>query len=119
MIKVLYMIKTGMKVKKVNLMILIIVKLEVNIHLKMEQSLMDNGKIIIDMDKERKFGQMAQSMKASGRITKLMAKVLSGMYMATFMRAIGKEIKLTEKENIHIKTVPHTKVTGKMICNME
>jgi hypothetical protein len=51
-----------MKVKIVNLMILIIVKTEINIYFKMERSIKGNGKAIIDMVMERRNGQMALSL---------------------------------------------------------
>jgi hypothetical protein len=111
--------KIGKKVKKVNQMTFIIANIDQNINLIMELSLLDNGKEIIVMDKEHKFGLTEQSMKATGKITKHMVKELSGMFMVMFIRAIGKEIKLMEKVNILIKMAQHTMATGKMIYNMD
>ena len=94
-------------------------KREMNSCLRTELSTKDNGKEMLDMVMEYKYGQMVLSMKDNGKTIKLTAKVYFGMFMETNMKANGKETRLMAKENTLIATVLLMKVCGKMICNTE
>jgi len=65
----------------------------------MEQNTRAFGKMIYSMARERKYGQMVQSMKENTRKVKSMA--LDSMYgqMEVHMRVIGLTIKLMGKVN--------------------
>ena len=82
-------------------MILIKVKKETFLCLKMELNTRANGKAICDMGMGSSSGQMAQSTKASGRTTKPMVKVRFGMFMETNTKDDGKETRHTVLANIH------------------
>lgn len=56
------------------LMIMMLLHLD-PMNLRMEQSILANGKMVIDMEKENNFGMMVLSMKDIGKIILLMEKV--------------------------------------------
>jgi len=79
-----------------------------------------NGpKMVIEMEKELKFGKMGVNLLVIGEMTKLTVKEDSFMLMVTFMKEIGLTIKLKEEEHMSIWTVLNTWVNGEKIVNTD
>ena len=87
---------------------------------KTEPSIKDSGlsKLIRDMGKATKFGQMEAYMKVIGRTIKLMGEEDLFMPTETYMMDIGRMIKLTALDNILIQTVLSMKANGVMTSSM-
>jgi hypothetical protein len=85
-----------------------------------ELYIMVNGlKMVIEMEKELKFGKMGVNLLVIGEMTKLTVKEDSFMLMVTFMKEIGLTIKLKEEEPMSIWTVLNTWVNGEKIVNTD
>ena len=70
------------------------------------------------MEKECKFGKMAQGMKEIGVSIKPTVKEHSGMYMEISMRVSGETTKPMGTESILTRMELNMQVIGKMICKM-
>ena len=90
---------------------------EINTHLKMEQSIKDNGKIISVMVTEFNYGQMVPNTKECGKTTKHMEKAHSNLFRDTGMKEIGREIRHMVSENIFMIMELLMKALGRMISN--
>ena len=85
----------------------------------MELSIMDSGqKMVIEMEKELRFGKMAVSLLATGVTTRLTVKDDLFMLMAMYTKEIGSTIKLRAEARMSIWMAPSMLESGEKIDNM-
>lgn len=78
----------------------------------MESFIQENGKEVIVMDMEFRYGPMVQNIKGFGKTGKLMVKENLFTSMETFTTVNGKMIKLVDMASISTIMVLATKATG-------
>ncbi len=78
----------------------------------MESFIQENGKEVIVMDMEFRYGLMVQNIKGFGKTGKLMVKENLFTSMETFTTVNGKMIKLVDMASISTIMVLATKATG-------
>lgn len=80
---------------------------------------MDNGRTILDVGMENKYGKMDRFMKETGKMIWPMVKEDSSILVEMSMKETGSMIKLKEKEFICILMVQVIQVNGIRINNMD